>query len=94
MASMIGATTAKSKRHYPSGYPMNLVVRGLGDALFQRLDEMGEPCSEMTAVTIIHMTADQTVAGPVLAVRGPTFTLGLTPKMIWGEVWKGNTNNQ
>ena len=87
MAAMIGATTAKSKRDYPPGFPTGLVVRGLGNALFQRLDELGEPCTEGTAVVLVHVSADgQAVTGPMLAVRGPTFTLGLTPKMIWGEV--------
>ena len=44
-----------------------------------------------TAVVIVHMSADGQVAGPQLAVRGPTFSLGLAPKRIWGEGSKGHS---
>ena len=84
--SIIGATTARSRRAFPDGYPKKLVSRGLGQVLYDRLDELGQPCKSTVAVVVIHLTSEGMVAGPQLCLRGPTFTLGLTPKRIWGQV--------
>lgn len=84
---IIGASSAMSRRTYPQGLPEALVVRGTGRTLMDKLATMNEVAEDLVGVIIIHVDADQqSLLGPELLLRGPSMTLGLKVKAIWGEV--------
>ena len=84
---IIGASSAMSRRTYPQGLPEALVVRGTGRTLMDKLATMDEVAEDLVGVIIIHVDADQqSLLGPELLLRGPSMTLGLKVKAIWGEV--------
>ena len=86
----IGATDSKLKVTFPEGFPQALLVRGVGQALYDKLEELGEPCRGLNGVILLHVEAEtERVLGPRFYLRGEPVTIAITPKNIWGEGTKG-----
>ena len=86
----IGATDSKLKVTFPEGFPQALLVRGVGQALYDKLEELGEPCQGLNGVILLHVEAEtERVLGPRFYLRGEPVTIAITPKNIWGEGTKG-----